>query len=100
MQKNFIKMLLKKKRENYQLIFFRDFIDIVKKKIKFSCTPFDLNSAKILQKYVDFYKIASYELNWKDLLEACAKTKKPIILSTGMATYEEVRKAYKILRKI
>tara|TARA_A100001015_G_scaffold315433_1_gene427241 strand:+ start:1115 stop:1975 length:861 start_codon:yes stop_codon:yes gene_type:complete len=70
-----------------------------KKKIKFSCTPFDLKSVEVLKNYVDFYKIASYELNWKELLEACAKTKKPVILSTGMATYEEVKKAYKILKK-
>ena len=70
-----------------------------KKKIKFSCTPFDLKSVEVLKNYVDFYKIASYELNWRELLEACAKTKKPVILSTGMATYEEVRKAYKTLTK-
>ena len=57
------------------LIFFQNFIDIVKEKIKFSCTPFDLKSVKILKNYVDFYKIASYELNWKELLEAWLKQK-------------------------
>ena len=67
-----------------------------KKKIKFGCTPFDLKSVEILKPYVDFYKIASYEMNWKDLLEACANTKKPIILSTGMATFNEVKKALRI----
>ncbi len=71
-----------------------------KKKIKFGCTPFDLKSVEILKPYVDFYKIASYEMNWKELLEACAKTKKPIILSTGMATFAEVKKAYKTIFKI
>ena len=70
-----------------------------KKKIKFSCTPFDLNSVKLLDDYVNFFKIASYELNWRELLEACAKTKKPVILSTGMATLKEVSKAYKILKR-
>ena len=98
--KKLYKNVIKKKKRELPLSFLPRLHDYCKKKkIKFSCTPFDLNSVKILQKYVDFYKIASYELNWKDLLEACAKTKKPIILSTGMATYEEVKKAYKILKK-
>ena len=44
-------------------------------------------------------KIASYEINWKDILEACAKTNKPIILSTGMATFEEVQRAFNTLKK-
>ncbi len=70
-----------------------------KKKIKFGCTPFDIKAVKILQKYVDFFKIASYEINWKDILEACAKTNKPIILSTGMATFEEVQRAFNTLKK-
>ena len=70
-----------------------------KKKIKFGCTPFDIESVKILQKYVDFFKIASYEINWKDILEVCAKTNKPIILSTGMATFKEVQKAFNTLKK-
>lgn len=70
-----------------------------KKRIKFGCTPFDLESVKLLKNYVDFYKIASYELNWKELLQACAKTKKKIILSTGMANFAEVKKAFKTLKK-
>ena len=70
-----------------------------KKKIKFSCTPFDLDAVEFLRKYVDFYKIASYEINWEELLQACAKTNKKIILSTGMATFVEVKKAFSILKK-
>ena len=90
----------KKGKENYQSVIYPNYINIVKKKnIKFSCTPFDLKSVEILKPYVDFYKIASYEMNWTPLLEACAKTKKPIILSTGMATFSEVNKAYKTIFK-
>ena len=68
-----------------------------KKKIKFSCTPFDLESVHFLNKYVDFFKIASYELLWSDLLKECAKTGKPLILSTGMASELEVKNALKTL---
>ncbi|WP_417450191.1 N-acetylneuraminate synthase family protein [Kordiimonas sp.] len=61
--------------------------------IKFSCTPFFLDAVEILAPHVDFFKIASYELPWTALIEACAKTGKPLVLSTGMATLEEVMAA-------
>ena len=69
------------------------------KDIQFSCTPFYLDAVKELESYVDFYKIASYELLWDDLLVACALTKKPVIISTGMANLEEIKNAVEILRK-
>src|ERR1700749_2299541 len=58
--------------------------------IKFSCTPFYLEAVRELEPFVDFYKVASYELLVSDLLEACAATGKPIVLSTGMATMNEI----------
>jgi N-acetylneuraminate synthase len=68
------------------------------RKILFSCTPFYLEAVEELQPYVDFYKIASYELLWDDLLSACARTGKPVILSTGMATIPEITHAVHVLR--
>jgi len=70
-----------------------------KKNIQFSCTPFYLEAVKELEPYVDFYKIASYELLWDDLLISCALTKKPVIISTGMANLEEIKNAVEVLRK-
>ncbi len=58
--------------------------------LQFSCTPFYMEAVDILEPYVDFYKIASYELLWDDLIIACAETEKPLVLSTGMATLDEV----------
>lgn len=69
------------------------------KNIQFSCTPFYLDAVKELHPYVDFYKIASYELLWDDLLIACALTKKPVIISTGMANLDEIKHAVEVLRK-
>ena len=40
--------------------------------IQFSCTPFYLEAVAELLPFVDFYKIASYELLVTPLLEACA----------------------------
>jgi N-acetylneuraminate synthase len=67
--------------------------------IQFSCTPFYVEAVEELAPYVDFYKVASYELLVTPLLEACARTGKPIVLSTGMATMDEIKAAAAILRR-
>lgn len=67
--------------------------------LDFACTPFYLDAVEELQPYVDFYKVASYELLWGDLLRACAKTGKPVTLATGMATMPEIKDAVSTLRQ-
>src|ERR1700748_1380650 len=67
--------------------------------VEFSCTPFYLEAVKELEPYVAFYKVASYELLWTDLLKACAATKKPVIISTGMAIMPEIQAAVSTLEK-
>jgi N-acetylneuraminate synthase len=66
--------------------------------IQFSCTPFYLEAVEELAPYVDFYKVASYELLVTPLLEACARSGKPVVLSTGMATMDEIAHAADILK--
>jgi sialic acid synthase SpsE len=61
--------------------------------IAFSCTPFYLKAVEQLYPFVSFYKVASYELMWDDLLRQCARTGKPVVLSTGMATLDEIERA-------
>lgn len=65
--------------------------------LKFFCTPFYLKAVDELESYVDSYKIASYELLWHELLKACARTGRPVILSTGMANLEEVKSGIDVL---
>lgn len=67
--------------------------------VQFSCTPFYLDAVAELEPHVDFFKIASYEMIWDDLLKACARTGKPVVLSTGMATMPEVLHAVDTLQK-
>jgi sialic acid synthase SpsE len=67
--------------------------------IEFSCTPFYLDAVKELKPHVAFYKIASYELLWGGLLQACAATEKPVIVSTGMATMPEIKSAVSTLKR-
>ncbi|MDE2465086.1 MAG: N-acetylneuraminate synthase family protein [Alphaproteobacteria bacterium] len=66
--------------------------------IAFSCTPFYVEAVEELAPYVDFYKIASYEILVQPLLEACGRTGKPVVLSTGMASLEEIDAAVATLR--
>ena len=47
---------------------------------------------------VEIFKIASFELVHYPLIEAVARTKKPIIASTGMATLAEIDQAVRIMR--
>lgn len=67
--------------------------------IKFGCTPFYLDAVDELLPYVDFYKIASYELLWHALIERCANTRKPLIISTGMADLLEISAAVNVVKK-
>lgn len=45
------------------------------------------------------YKIASFEMNYDDLLAEVAQTGKPIVLSTGMSTLTEIEQSLEILDK-
>lgn len=45
------------------------------------------------------YKVASFEVRHYELIESIAKTKKPIIISTGVATHKEIKHALDICHK-
>ena len=66
--------------------------------ILFSCTPFYVEAVEELRPFVAFYKVASYELMVRPLLAACAVTGKPVVLSTGMASMDEIVDAVAVLR--
>jgi len=67
--------------------------------MQFTCTPFYLDAVKELEPFVDFYKIASYELLWDELIISCANTGKDLVLSTGMATLDEIEHAVTVFKK-
>jgi N-acetylneuraminate synthase len=70
------------------------------KGVDFVCTPFYLEAVDTLMPYVSAFKIASYELVWDDLLAACGRSRKPVILSTGMADLGEITHAADVLRGV
>ena len=62
--------------------------------IVFCSTPFDLPSVDLLDRLgVPFFKIASGDLTYTQLLRRVAAKQRPIVLSTGMADIDEVAAA-------
>jgi len=62
-------------------------------------TAFDRKAVDFLQDLgVPIHKIASFELGDLPLIEYIAKTKKPLILSTGISTFSEIKEAVKAAR--
>ena len=59
--------------------------------ILYMCTPWDTESVKFLESIqVEAYKVASADLTNFELLNALSSTKKPLILSTGMSSEDEI----------
>ncbi len=68
--------------------------------IKVFSTPFDDRAVDFLEKLrCPFYKIASFEMTDLNLVKKISKTKKPIIISTGMASLNEIDLTIKVARK-
>jgi pseudaminic acid synthase len=62
-------------------------------------TPFDETAVDFLETLnVPFYKIASFENTCVPLLKRVAKTRKPVIVSTGMATVGELDETVNVLK--
>ena len=59
-------------------------------------TPFDETAVNLLEKLkCPMYKVASFEITDLLLIKKISQTKKPIIISTGMASMEEIELAYR-----
>ncbi|MBN1107050.1 MAG: N-acetylneuraminate synthase family protein [Deltaproteobacteria bacterium] len=66
--------------------------------IVFLCTPFDIETAQFLSPLVPAFKIASGDFTFYPLLETVADTGKPILLSVGGTTLEEVKRTREFIR--
>jgi sialic acid synthase SpsE len=74
--------------EFYQLKDYCDKVDI-----EFMSTPFDVESAIFLNKLMNVFKISSSDITNKPFIEFMCDFGKPIILSTGASTIDEIKEA-------
>lgn len=101
----------KEEIENDQLKLFKRFDKFNKKdylslfryckkiKIDFIVTPFDLEFVNFFSNKVKYFKISSSDITNHLLIEKVAKTKVPIILSTGASTITEIGSALRVINK-
>jgi N-acetylneuraminate synthase len=70
--------------------------------LDFGVSCWDEKSVDLIEQTinVDFHKIASALLTNKEFLEKINKTNKPVIVSTGMTTEEEIYRAMKLLKNV
>ena len=69
--------------------------------ILFISSPFSLEAVDLLEKIeLDIYKIPSGEVTNIPLLEKIKKTKKPVLLSSGMSDWAEIDTAFKLIGKL
>ncbi len=70
------------------------------RQIIFLCTPFDVTAADFLERLgVSAYKVASHSVTNLSLLDHLAGIGKPVIMSTGMCTLEEIDDAVGIFKR-
>lgn len=67
--------------------------------ISFLTTPFDIESIQFVSTLVDFWKIPSGEVTNLPYLIEIGKSKKPVILSTGMSELKEIKDAITVLQE-
>ncbi len=62
-------------------------------------SPFDKSAVDFLKQFnPPAYKIASFEITDHELVRYCAKQKKPLIISTGIGTKQEIEDVVKICK--
>lgn len=68
--------------------------------IMFLSTPFDFESVDYLDEFMDIYKISSSDLTNIPFIKYIASKNKPILLSTGASTLNEIKKAVKAIEEV
>jgi pseudaminic acid synthase len=71
-----------------------------KEKILCFSSPFSIEAVDFLEQFnPKFYKIASFEITDLPLIKRVAKTRKHVIISTGMANLDEISAAFNCAKK-
>ena len=71
-----------------------------KLKVELFSTPFSVRAVNFLKKFnVKLFKISSFEITDINLILNIAKTRKPVIISTGMASIKDIKNCIKTINK-
>jgi len=68
--------------------------------INYTSSVWDLEALKWIDEYIPIYKIGSGDLTAYPVLEVIAKIGKPIVISTGLATEEEVLDSINFIQSV
>ena len=68
--------------------------------VQYNASVWDLEMLEWIDSYLSFYKIGSGDLTCWPLIEEFAKRGKPILLSTGLSSFEEVFETVKFIRSV
>ena len=71
-----------------------------KNNVGYSASVWDVNSISWINKYLKFYKIGSGDLTAYPIIKTIAKTGKPIILSTGLSSLNEIKETINFILKV
>ena len=91
--------LYKKAQTPYE--WHKKLFDYAKKiKIIIFSTPFDETAVEFLERLnCPIYKISSFEMTDHQLIKKIAKTKKPMIISTGTSSLDEIKESFQIAKR-
>lgn len=67
-------------------------------KVEFMCTAFSPEGLKAIDPYVKRHKIASSDINYWHLLNVSRETRKPLILSCGASSINDIKRAINALQ--
>lgn len=73
---------------------------VTKAGLRYTSSVWDLKAMQWIDKYIPVYKIGSGDLTAYPVLRTTAKTGKPIILSTGLSTEEEVLNSVNFIQEV
>jgi len=68
--------------------------------IEFMSTGFDIDSIEYINNFVSRHKIASADLTNIELIEKIASFKKPILMSTGASTLDEIKHSVNLMKNL
>lgn len=67
------------------------------RQVDFLCSPFSMEAFRIIDPLVPAWKVPSGQITNHEMLAAMAETRKPILISTGMATNDEIYQAGRVI---